>query len=115
MEYPPVVFFPKRQKKIGPLILPDENIDSPYEPIDHHVGGHVFGSENFQKCQPESGFRPLREFQNSTFSYKSQQSFQIVLASQSGPVCMTLKEQHKVFDFHYENDEMMTLQNRIWV
>ena len=79
-----VVFFPKRQKKIGPLILPDENIDSPYEPIDHHVGGHVFGSENFQKCQPESGFRPLREFQNSTFSYKSQHSCQIVLASQSG-------------------------------
>ena len=67
------------------------------------------------KISAESGFRPLREFQNSTFSYKSQQSFQIVLACQSGKVCMTLKEQHKVFDFHYENDEMMTFKNRAWM
>ena len=77
--------------------------------------GEFFGTKKMAKISAESGFRPLREFQNSSFSYKSQQSFQIVLACQSGKVCMTLKEQHKVFDFHYENDEMMTFQNRIWV
>ena len=38
-----------------------------FSPANSPCWGDVFGSEKFQKSQPESGFRPKHDFENSSF------------------------------------------------